>query len=70
LDRKRHRILIIFVSYWPSKNKEEMMRKFISIIVVFMLMFILIGCATMSLEEPKGTFDPYAMQRRYWSGLM
>jgi hypothetical protein len=46
------------------------MRKFISIIVAFMLMFLLIGCATMSLEEPKGAFDPYAMQRRYWSGLM
>jgi ABC-type uncharacterized transport system auxiliary subunit len=33
------------------------MKKFISIIVAFMLILILIGCATMSSEERKETYD-------------
>jgi ABC-type uncharacterized transport system auxiliary subunit len=33
------------------------MKKFISIAVAFMLMLILIGCATMSSEERKETYD-------------
>jgi cbb3-type cytochrome oxidase subunit 3 len=38
--------------------KEEMMKKFIFIIVAFMLMLIFIGCfATMTPEQRKETFD-------------
>ena len=48
---------IDYVPQYPS-HKEEMMKKFIYIIVAFMLMLIFIGCfATMTPEQRKETYD-------------
>ena len=48
---------IYYVPQYPS-HKEEMMKKFIFIIVAFMLMLIFIGCfATMTPEQRKETYD-------------
>ena len=44
------------VSQYPN-HKEEMMKKFIFIIVAFMLMLIFVGCATMTPEQRKETYD-------------
>jgi len=47
---------------WPAPEvkggvKEEMMKKFIYIIVAFMLMAVFIGCATMTPEQRKELYD-------------
>ncbi len=44
-----------YVSQSPN-HKEETMRKIISVTVAFILMLILIGCATTS-EQRKETYD-------------
>ncbi len=48
--------MIYYVPQYPS-HKEEMMKKFIFIIVAFMLMLIFVGCATMTPEQRKETYD-------------
>ena len=47
---------IDYVPQYPS-HKEEMMKKLIYIIVAFMLMLIFVGCATMTPEQRKETYD-------------
>jgi hypothetical protein len=50
-------VSIDYVSQYPN-HKEEMMKKFIFIIVAFMLMLIFIGCfATMTPEQRQETYD-------------
>jgi len=50
-------VLIYYLSQYPN-HKEEMMKKFIFIIVAFMLMLIFIGCfATMTPEQRRETYD-------------
>jgi hypothetical protein len=50
-------VSIYYVPQYPS-HKEEMMKKFIFIIVAFMLMLIFIGCfATMTPEQRKELYD-------------
>jgi cbb3-type cytochrome oxidase subunit 3 len=50
-------VLVDYVSQYPN-HKEEIMKKFIFIIVAFMLMLIFIGCfATMTPEQRKETYD-------------
>ncbi len=50
-------MLIYYVSQYPNR-KEEMMKRFIYIIVAFILMLLFIGCfATMTPEQRKEAYD-------------
>ncbi len=39
------------------KSKEEMMKRFVYLTVVFMIGVIMIGCSTMTAEQRKETYD-------------
>jgi hypothetical protein len=47
----------LIMSFSLQIIREETMKKFIYVTVAFMLMFVFIGCATMTPEERQETYD-------------